>query len=279
MAQLYNLKALQPIKINDLIRIGRNTDAGYVLSKKQIEKTETLLSFGICNDWSFEKHFIEQSKHNIRLYALDASVSLNKFEIQSKQHFINMLVRFLTGNLSQAKKNRDYWNDYSKIAKDFKNFFSSQSNKYFIPKFLGQKDDDLFISIRSLFDNYVREVDDLSIFVKMDIENWEYRTLPQFKPFFNKINGFAIEFHELDITSDKFEETVALLSSDFHVAHIHANNAGGLIYNTNLPMLLEITFINKAIAKKVELSPASYPITGLDFPNIKGKPEISLNFK
>ena len=279
MAKAYNLKALHPIKINDLIRVGRSYDGGYVLSKTQIEKTKTLLSFGICNDWSFEKHYKELSNQDIKLYALDASVSFNQFQTQSKQHFVNMLVRSLTGNISQAKKNKIYWNDSSKIAKSFKSFFSSELNNYFMPKFLGQKDDDLYISVKTLFQKYVGEAKDLSVFVKMDIENWEYRTLYQFTPFFSKINGFAVEFHELDITSGKFEETIEILSSDFHIAHVHANNAGGLIHGTDLPVLLEITFINKQIAPGPELSLESYPIAGLDFPNIKEEADIPLIFK
>jgi hypothetical protein len=42
----------------------------------------------------------------------------------------------------------------------------------------------------------------------------------------------------LDITSSTFEKTIGIMSSDFLIAHIYANNAGGLIHETNLPMLL-----------------------------------------
>ena len=112
----------------------------------------------------------------------------------------------------------------------------------------------------------------------MDIEGWEFRTLPQFTPFFDKINGFVVEFHELDITSGKFEEVIEILSSDFYIAHTHANNCAGLIYGTDLPMYLEITFINKQLVTNVELSSASYPITNLDFPNNENIEDIPLNF-
>jgi hypothetical protein len=57
----------------------------------------------------------------------------------------------------------------------------------------------------------------------MDIDNYEYRTLPQLAPYFNKINGLAVEFHELDIAAVKFTEIMDLLMNSFYIAHIHAN--------------------------------------------------------
>ena len=278
MKQVYDIKMIQPIKINDLIRVGKNGDGGYILSKRHLEQTETLLSFGISNEWSFEKHFIELSGQETKLYALDASVSLNSFRIKSILYFFLMIFRFLSGSISRAKKSMSLWIDYSKNVRNFNKFFSTKSHKYFIPMFLGQKDNNIYMSVEKLFKDHVGETKDLSIFVKMDIENWEYRTLPQFKSFFDKINGFAIEFHELDITSSIFVEMLKTLSSDFYIAHIHANNYGGVIHETNLPLVLEITFINKKIVTDTTLSSETYPIAGLDFPNNKEECEIPIVF-
>jgi hypothetical protein len=59
---MYDLNRFHPIQMDNLIRLGRDWDGGYVVSKDQIEKTETLLSFGINDDWSFE---IDFEKRNI----------------------------------------------------------------------------------------------------------------------------------------------------------------------------------------------------------------------
>jgi|SRR2546428_10036988 len=105
----------------------------------------------------------------------------------------------------------------------------------------------------------------------MDIEGWEFRALLQLPVFFEKINGLVVEFHDLDFAGKKFEEIIDLFSTHFYIAHTHANNFGGLINNTKHPKVLEITFINKAIANDSKLSSQKYPLPGIDFPcNLRG---------
>ena len=48
---------------NDLIRIGRNHDGGYLIAKVDIEKSDLLISFGISDDWSFERDFVKNKKN------------------------------------------------------------------------------------------------------------------------------------------------------------------------------------------------------------------------
>lgn len=47
-----------PYYCEDIIRLGKDNDGGYLVNKKDIEKTKTLISFGIGEDISFEKSFI-----------------------------------------------------------------------------------------------------------------------------------------------------------------------------------------------------------------------------
>ena len=57
----------------DLIRVGRDCDGGYLVSKLDIEASEVIIGIGINDDWSFEKSF---SKHkNIPTFAFDGSIS------------------------------------------------------------------------------------------------------------------------------------------------------------------------------------------------------------
>ncbi|MDR1877620.1 MAG: hypothetical protein LBQ84_08375 [Flavobacteriaceae bacterium] len=273
---MYDLKKLHPISIGDLIRIGNDADGGYVISKQQIEKTELLLSFGINDDWSFESDFLQ--KKNVKLYAFDHSVSDKIFKYRSSLDFKMMLANALMFRISKAKWYNRSYHYLLRISKDFKQFFQEKSHRFFIQKFLGEKDNEIFTRFDTFFSN-LPNIKELSVFIKMDIENWEYRTLPQIIPFFDKINGMVIEFHELDIVGEKFEEIINLLSVQFYIAHIHANNFGELIYNTNLPKVLEITFINKAmLSDTVMLSTYKYPIQKLDFPNNKTQDDIVLDF-
>ena len=62
---------------NDLIRIGKDNDGGYLVSKKDLEIADVLLSLGISNDWTFEEDFIRLN--NVNLYAYDASIDEKVF--------------------------------------------------------------------------------------------------------------------------------------------------------------------------------------------------------
>ncbi|MDR0733900.1 MAG: hypothetical protein LBF08_07575 [Dysgonamonadaceae bacterium] len=284
---MYDLKKLRPILVKDLIRVGRKSDGGYVLSASQIEKTEILLSFGICDDWSFEADFCKKAQKQrnnsnslkaIQLHAFDYSSEPLNFLQSSLKHFALTQLNILTCNIPRTKKYAWRAIHFLWVFITFKRFFKSKLHRFYYPKFLGQKDDKIYTRLDTVFKNLQEEPENLSVFIKMDIESWEYRTLPQLVPFFDKINGLTVEFHELDIAEKKFEEIMELFSTHFDIAHVHGNCYGGLIHGTKLPMVLEITFINKALGvDSTVLSPHQYPIKGLDFPNNK-KEDIPLIF-
>ena len=63
-----NLNYLRPIKINNLFRVGNNADGGYVVPFKTFKKIDTILSFGLGDNFSFEQHaLILNNKLNIRV--------------------------------------------------------------------------------------------------------------------------------------------------------------------------------------------------------------------
>ena len=64
----YSLKNLRPIAVDDLVRVGANGDGGYVLSQSQINKTNTLLSFGVCDNWTFEADFLHRRQAMLYAY-------------------------------------------------------------------------------------------------------------------------------------------------------------------------------------------------------------------
>ena len=57
----------------DLVRIGRDYDGGYLVSQSDIEKSDLLIGFGICDDWSFEEDFI--LRNDVEVVVYDASVN------------------------------------------------------------------------------------------------------------------------------------------------------------------------------------------------------------
>ncbi|MDR2635954.1 MAG: hypothetical protein LBC08_03895 [Campylobacteraceae bacterium] len=280
MKNMYDLKKYRPIHLDDLTRLGRNEDGGYVLSSRQIDKTEILLSFGINDDWSFEADFLKRKE--VKLYAFDKSVSYPFHVRKTIKYFFKSVFYTLLFRFKKVKK----LIKIVYITSDFKKFFKPSLNRFFIRKFLGHIDDETFISFGTIFKEmlaftpptHTDNIKDLSVFIKMDIEKWEYSALPDIEPFIEKINGLAVEFHELYIAQKRFEDVMELLSKYFYIVHVHANNFGELIHGSNLPEVLEITFINKALVENAVLSSRSYPIEGIDFPNNSGKEDIKLDF-
>jgi hypothetical protein len=235
-----------------------------------MDKTKILLSFGVDGDWSFERNFLKTGER-ITCHSFDYSVDWSKvmFTVEA---IAKRLVRF------KFSKNSRIW-AMDKIKHPFGKTFDGK-NGFFHKKFLGVVDDEENISVPSVFSKILpQSIGDLSVFVKMDIEQSEFRTLPYFEPHYRHINGFAIEFHELDILGRNFTEEAERLLNNFYVAHISANNVAGYIPGTKLPRLLEITFINKQLVSGVpQNSSLLYPVQGLDFPNIPGREQLHLDF-
>ena len=60
--------------------------------------------------------------------------------------------------------------------------------------------------------------------------------------------------------------------------HIHGNNYAGYDKFGN-PKCIELTFVNSDCIKvKKQLSNLKYPIKNLDFPNLKRRKDININF-
>jgi hypothetical protein len=123
------------------------------------------------------------------------------------------------------------------------------------------------------------ELSDRAVFLKMDIEGAEYETLPLLMPYLSKINAMVFEFHDLDRRGEAFESIAASFSEEFFIAHVHANNFGGYIENSRLPLTLEIYFINKGLFKSpARPSLLSYPVSGLDSPCDPRIPDLPIYF-
>lgn len=48
----------QPFQCDDLVRLGKANDGGYLVNRSDIEKSTKLISFGVKDDWSFEEDFL-----------------------------------------------------------------------------------------------------------------------------------------------------------------------------------------------------------------------------
>jgi len=129
--------------LSNLIRIGRESDGGYVIDKRVIYKTKTIITCGLEAEWSFEKEF-QKFNNNCKIIAFDHTVT-NKFWI--KRFFKDFLYLLL---LRKIKINQ--------ILDVFKFFeyliFFGNKNKHYLKKIdPKRKDKDKYISITEAIGN------------------------------------------------------------------------------------------------------------------------------
>ena len=63
---------LNPHKFEDLIRIGKDNDGGYIVRSQDIDDTRNLISLGISFDFSFEEDFLKKNK-KVNIFSFDGS--------------------------------------------------------------------------------------------------------------------------------------------------------------------------------------------------------------
>jgi hypothetical protein len=241
-----------------LQRVGSPNDGGYLIPTELIKKTETLLSFGLNDDWSFEESF-KKINNRCNVYTFDHTVNRKfwyEYTILSFFFFI---------------KNFKNYNKIIKFIKYFLFFKKKYKNFHIQKKIVLNKIYSNEISINEIINSHKEK-----IFLKMDIENDEYRIL-KFLPNFKKILGFVAEFHYIDLNY-RIIKNFLLKYPNFKIVHLHPNNMGGIDLYGN-PTTIEITFINIKLCKNYTfLKNKKFYTHALDSPNDNSKKEINFNF-
>jgi hypothetical protein len=126
------------------------------------------------------------------------------------------------------------------------------------------------------------DLQDDSVYIKMDIEGSEYDVLEDILVHSKKINGMVIEFHNLKQLWSEYLFLIEQIKKNFEIIHIHGNNCCGCISGTNVPLLVEVSFIKRTLLTEQELNSINnraYPVAGLDKPNLSNKPDIAISFQ
>ena len=260
---------LRPAFRDDLLRLGSPHDGGYVLTRRLIAATDFLLSFGISVDWSFERAFRDArpGRQGVFCHGYDHTVSGAHFRKLAMREFFRCLSRPHKASRALLRLHADY-----------KAFFDGRGAVHFRER-IHWRDGGRDCTIATAMG---RVPADRNVFLKMDIEGGEYRVLADALPFADRIVGMAIEFHEVDILTDRFMDLIGRLGRVYDLVHVHANNFSGLGPN-GWPVALELTYERKDLGG--DPAPDSgigaertYPLAGLDGPNDPGQPDIGLRF-
>ncbi len=282
---MYSLKKYLPVKTNDLIRVGRDRDGGYVMNERSINLTKYLIGLGISTDWSFEKDFKQKNK-SLEIFAFDFSISYKDFIRTGKESLKRIFKPKEFRNLKTKEEKIKFFFYpffYFKTALSFNSFFKPSKKNTFFKKGLDKTAHDVFINTDEMFSmifkNKLPQPD--SVFMKIDIERAEYAILPDVLKYAKYINGMVIEIHDLKNYWSTYESTMSMVMKDYDVVHVHGNNFAGFVKGTQTPDCIEMTIIKKDLIRPEELSAVndlSYPLKGLDKPCKKNKAEIKIDF-
>jgi len=248
------------VEIKDLIRVGPNSDGGYVIHRNSIDLAKKIITCGLSDDWKFEKDFKKLNK-NCLIDAYDHTVDKDFWYKRFKKDILHFFL---------LKKLR-----YKKIIKifdylDYKKFFINE-NKHFLKKIVKIAKEENEISISEILnksDNFI---------LKVDIEGDEYEILSDIINKSEKTILLIIEFHDLRKNLGKIENFIKE-NEILKLIHIHANNFSATDENGD-PNVIELTFVNiNKINISKDRSKKKYPITGLDYKNSHRKKDIELKF-
>lgn len=243
-------KQFQPTATYDLIRLGRNHDGGYLVDPASVIQAESLVSFGLSTDWSFEKDFL--ATNNVALLAYDGTLTV--------KHLFRRVVR----NLFQIRLRKLF----SAICEliDYYSFFKHSRIHHRLN--VGY-DSRKSISLSSIL---LKELPKAPIFIKMDIEGSEYRILDDLVQHSSDIIGLVAEFHDVDLHRERILDFMK--EFPLTLVHIHSSNCGQLVDHAGDPITLEMTFS----ASPVEIAPTFSIPHPLDQENCPNEKDLPLEF-
>jgi hypothetical protein len=253
-------KEWKPRPLPDLIRLGSPNDGGYVVPERVIGATNTLISLGICDDWGFERAFTARNPA-VRIIGYDSSITTRFWLKRVASHLF-------AGTLGGQPRRLARILDYAR----FRRFYGASGRQVHLRNVGYARAGDL--TLHSILGGVTHG----AIFLKVDIERWEYRILDQILDYSSRLTGISFEFHDVDLMRPRISSFLAAMSEHFVVCWLHGNNGGG-IDDAGDPLCVELTLVRKSYCTTEELQSANSPReSGLDAPNIPALPEILLEW-
>ena len=251
----------------ELIRLGQKNDGGYSIPKKSLKNSKIILGFGLSDDWSFEKDFKKLSGAKVICY--DHSVNPRYWLIRFCRDILDLLL-LRKRIIESCKRFITYFK--------YKFFFNGKDviheRKIIAPvnqRIYGLNKSEITDLNQILYgENY------FNFFLKIDIEQHEYRILDQIIKYQTWLTGLVIEFHDCDFHFEKIKKFISELK--LQLVHIHVNNFG-VINSHDFPTVIELTFSPKSYNTAREINDNKFPVSGLDQPNNKNEIDKPIIFE
>lgn len=238
-----------------LIRLGQDYDGGYLIDERDIAASTALLSFGLNDDWSFERDFL--SRRPVPLHAYDATLKPRYLFKRLWRSLKRLKPHEIAGSVQSLF---DYSRFFSGDRRHFRTYVGLDGVAGYVP----------FSGVMRTLDETLRG--ERGVFVKIDIEGSEYRILDELLEHAGRFSGLAIEFHDVDIHMAALERFVNRLP--LKLVHVHANNHA-IVNGQRTPLVIECTFTASDSHGAQGSVVLPHP---LDMPNKRNRQEIALSF-
>ena len=243
-------KSFKPDGAYELIRMGSDHDGGYLVDPKSIEQSNALIALGIGRNWSFEKDFLERK--SVRIHAYDYSIGLGYWI----KHFLKRVLAVLIGRFSAPF-------DAVKLFLEFRTFFKDSAVLYLEKVGTAPGCD---TNLKKALDR----LDRAPLFLKVDIEGYEYQILEEIIRCKDDLTGLVIEFHSVSDNIEKIEDFINKIG--ITLIHIHPNN--NRLDEEGGPKAIELTFSKNP----TKLEDKFIHPHALDQNNVPRKDSVSLRF-
>ena len=257
---------LLPIKVKNLLRLGRDFDGGYLVCEKTLNKCQNLITLGVGDDISFEIDFFKKKQEcNISLYDHTVNDSL----------FFKIIMKYFRRAITFRVSPKHLMNSIVSYL-NYKKFLKKKNVQLFNKKVVQKAETSNEVSLKNILNEVLENKKNL---LKVDIEGGEYEIIDQICIENSTIEMLIIEFHWINKKKNIFRECIKKLNSHFKIIHIHANNYKKINQEDYFFDVIELTFINK---RNVDLNDPIYrydfPINDLDQECIRGGSKIDFSF-
>jgi hypothetical protein len=240
-------KAWRPVACEDLIRLGSPFDGGYIVSARSIDVAEMVVSMGLNDDWTFEADVFERT--GARIICYDHTVNSGFW----RRYVLKRLMRLRPEGLRKYLGYRDFFGNARVEHRERMIGYASLGG--------------------TSLDEILEQNSERAIFLKVDIEGWEYRILDEIVQNQHRFTGIAMELHDVDLHRERIDRFFSGLT-DMSIIHLHANNYGGTDPAGD-PLVLEVCMVRKDLEPAAGASPAAAPVAQ---PNCASIPDIELHF-
>lgn len=249
---------IRPQSVGPMRRVGSRNDGGYVIPQN-LPKFNTCITFGLGDDWSFERELLKKGcinnfisyDHTVSLKSLihrtTRRLKLRNFSLHALAYRVLILCRYFRD--FKAKK-------YVHVMKEITELENTDEKTNLL--------------------EVAKDLIDSQFMLKVDIEGGEYNLIYQILELSARIPLLIIEFHDTEFMRNKFEDSITKLLKHYVICHTHANNFESLS-GDGIPIAVEITFGRRDVYKG-EREIDSLPIFALDAPSAPKRKDHAISF-